>query len=50
MKIVLIILGISSIILIGVFIISDNINKDTKFGKWWDKHICGTLEPNDPNF
>jgi hypothetical protein len=26
------------------------INRNTNFGKWWDKNICHELDPNETNF
>lgn len=44
------ILVLFALVFIGTLYVDGHIKRDTKFGKWWDKHICHELDPDDPNF
>lgn len=45
-----ILIGISFLLFVGEVIVQTKLSKDSKFYKWWRKHIVGQLHDNDPNF
>jgi len=45
-----ILLGVSFLIFVGEVIVQTKLSKDSKFYKWWRKHIIGKLPDDDPRF
>jgi hypothetical protein len=45
-----ILIGISILLLIGEIVVQTKLSKDSKFYKWWRKHIVGELSDDDPRF
>jgi hypothetical protein len=45
-----ILIGISFLLFIGEVIVQTKLSKDSKFYKWWRKHIIEHLSDDDPRF
>jgi len=43
-------IGISVLLFIGEVIVQTKLSKDSKFYKWWRKHIVGQVPDDNPNF
>jgi hypothetical protein len=44
-----ILIGISVLLFIGEVVVQTKLSKDSKFYKWWRKHIVG-VDNDNPNF
>lgn len=44
-----ILLGVSFLVFVGEVIVQ-RLSKDSRFYKWWRKHIIGELSDDDPRF
>jgi hypothetical protein len=45
-----ILIGVSVLLFIGEVIVQTKLSKDSKFYKWWRKHIIGRFPDDDPRF
>ena len=45
-----ILLGVSFLMFVGEVIVQTKLSKDSRFYKWWRKHIVGELSDDDPRF